>query len=80
MKKGSTTGVGDRTDWDRDPRPPTGGLAGALESDPIGQLAHTLRIHHNGSISSHGWPFVTHGGSHLLEAAQVHNVSLTHLR
>jgi len=44
VKKGSTTGVGDRTDWDRDPRPPTGGLAGALEGDLTGQLAHTLRI------------------------------------
>ena len=33
----------------------------STEGDPIGQLAHALRIHHNGSFSSHGWPFVTTG-------------------
>ena len=43
VKKGARQ-AGDRTDWDRDPRPPTGGLAGALEGDPIGQQVHALGI------------------------------------
>jgi len=60
--------VGDRTDWDRDPRPPKGGLAGALEGDPTGQLAHALRIHHNGSFSSHGWGLRDHGGGQWYSA------------